>query len=166
MSMSATCLESHQLSEIQKRYFQNCLLAAPRQEKGRIPLSNYSSSDTVVAQRSEHLIRPRLTGSQKRRLKRKKREEGEEEGEGAESEEKAGGREKGGLDGPAEREGREKKVSKRSVHWNALKAPEPLPPLREAEERSRESEAEEKEGSEEGGGQTFFGWLSSYFPSR
>jgi hypothetical protein len=155
--MSATCVDSHHISEIQRRYYQNSLLSTPRQEKKIVPRST-------------------LTGSQRRRLKRKKREEEEVSKDKLErlKTETYRVREEDSTEAVAEVSemgGKEKKVSRRSVHWNALT-------------ETNQKAVEEGQGSgivqhvehhrvegkaEEGDSQpspTFFGWLSSYFQSK
>lgn len=59
--------------------------------------------------------------------------------------------------------GREKKVSKRSVHWNALSEINQTPEGREIVDRNVDEEIRNKESESQ---PTFFGWLSSYFQSR
>lgn len=150
--MSATCLESHHISEIQRRYYQNSLLSAPRQEKKC--LSTNSGA--------------KLTGSQKRKLKRKKREE-EATGKNGELTNDPNGVEREEFDGnQGEKDSREKKLSKRSAHWSVLGQ---VAPIRSGEGVSRETEAEgptnqqQLRDGESVENHSFFGWLTSFFQS-
>lgn len=148
--MSATCVDSHHISEIQRRYYQNSMLSAPRQEKKIVARSN-------------------LTGSQRRRLKRKKREEEElkESNKDMESREAEGDKREGedlNKSKLMDVRGKEKKVSKRSVHWNALSEGTQTTEgngIIETEDPNADQELQDNEGPS-----TFFGWLSSYFRSR
>jgi hypothetical protein len=145
--MSATCVDSHHISEIQRRYYQNSMLSVPRQEKRIVPRSN-------------------LTGSQRRRLKRKKREEEEMKDKSSSMESQETDRVTSADLNEAELieiGGREKKFSKRSVHWNALSEINQTPEGREIVDRNVDEEIRNKESESQ---PTFFGWLSSYFQSR
>lgn len=196
--MSATCLESHQINVIQKKYYQNSLLHVSRQDTIKKP------TGATRRKRKKRKNEQQLNSEE---MKNEKDDENEEKGNDLGNEDDNNFNEVTGSDNIEElnnesnhqikdNEGttttttknnviKEKKVSKRAVHWIALsdeinennskqevdikmnkkrkKQEEEDDDVDEEDDKVKEHEKEEKEIQKENN--SFFGWLLSYFRS-
>lgn len=144
--MSGTSLETHQIQVIQKKYYQNSLLHVSRQEVVNKPSG--------------------ATSRRKRRRSKKKNEQGNSVDEVSESQ---GNKVNEANEGNEGNENEKRKVSKRSVHWHALRdeTEEMKEELKETVKENNEMNEKKSDDEEEckTDHDSLFGWLRSFFRS-